>query len=165
MPGLAAYVRLNAGAELRARESTLDIVQSACREVLERLPKFRIYRDEVDFKRWLYRTVQRKIVARARKAVLPMRSLTEKEAEVVLDGCSGFFSPSRQAAAREELTRVEEAFRQLPDDYREVIVQAHILGRSRSEIAADSGRSPGAVRALLCRAVARLAVRAGFMRP
>ena len=34
LPSLHAWVRLNMGGHLRAREETVDVVQSACREVL-----------------------------------------------------------------------------------------------------------------------------------
>jgi DNA-directed RNA polymerase specialized sigma24 family protein len=34
LPGLRAFVRLRAGPAVRTRESTTDVVQSACREVL-----------------------------------------------------------------------------------------------------------------------------------
>ena len=37
LPRLRAFVRLRMGAQLRARESASDIVQSTCREILENM--------------------------------------------------------------------------------------------------------------------------------
>ena len=169
-PGLLGFVRLRAGRELLAEESALDIVQSACREVLRGLSRFRVYRDELDFKRWLYATVERKIIDRARclRSRPPTvrarpregSDVSREEVEYLVNGYSGFYTPSRQAEAREELERVERAFRELPDDYREVIVQVRLLGRAHAEVAGEMGRTVGALRMLLSRAVARLARRA-----
>ena len=49
LPGLRAFVRLNAGATLRAREAQSDLVQSVCREVLEGREGFE-YRGDAAFK-------------------------------------------------------------------------------------------------------------------
>ncbi len=40
LPALRAFVRLRMGPTLRAKESASDLVQSACREVLEGLDRF-----------------------------------------------------------------------------------------------------------------------------
>jgi RNA polymerase sigma-70 factor (ECF subfamily) len=60
---------------------------------------------------------------------------------------------------REELERVERAFDTLRDEQREVISLAHVVGMSRAEIAAQLGKSEGAVRTMLSRALAELAER------
>ena len=65
-------------------------------------------------------------------------------------------TPSREAIAREQLGRVEQAFESLPDDYRRVITLSRIVGLSHAEIAEVLGRTPGAVKTLLNRAVVRL---------
>ena len=53
--------------------------------------------------------------------------------------------------------RVETAFDRLSDEQREVISLAHVVGLSRAEIAARLGKSEGAVRTMLSRALADLA--------
>jgi RNA polymerase sigma-70 factor (ECF subfamily) len=90
--------------------------------------------------------------------VLRERSLTGEDGASLEPEDVAAPTPSGQVAVREELDRMERALDSLPDEYREVIVQAKIAGRSREEIAAATGRSPGAVRMLLHRAMARLAV-------
>ena len=66
------------------------------------------------------------------------------------------FSPSQAAIAREDLDRLERAFEQLPADYQQVIRLARIVGLSHAEIATEIGRSEGAVRVFLHRALGRL---------
>ena len=44
----------------------------------------------------------------------------------------------------------------MPEEYREVITLAHLVGLSRAEIALQMGKSEGAVRVLLHRALARM---------
>ena len=69
----------------------------------------------------------------------------------------GVCTPSRNVVVREELARIEAAFDQLPDEYREVITLARIVGLSHGEIGIRSGRNETAVRKLLSRARARRA--------
>jgi RNA polymerase sigma-70 factor (ECF subfamily) len=165
LPQLLAYVRLRAGPALRNAESSLDFVNSACRQVLQDLPRFEIRRDEADFKRWLYTTVERKMVDRARRMRVEVRgagrggdaSVSAPEAHLLSRAWADFVTPSHDAAMREELARVEEAFTRLPDNYREVILQVRILGRSPADLAGELAPTAGAVRVLLHRALARLA--------
>jgi RNA polymerase sigma-70 factor (ECF subfamily) len=168
LPSLRAFVRLRSDARLRARESSSDVVQSVCREVLEHADRFR-YPSEGAFKRWLFTTAQRKLVnhakyhlAEKRDAGLEVRiepgggSGERSGAEHLLACYSSFSTPSLHAEAHEELERIEAAFAKLPEEYREVITLAHVVGLSRAEIAEEMGRSEGAVRVLLFRALARV---------
>ena len=59
--------------------------------------------------------------------------------------------------ARESSERLESAFEHLPDEYREVLLLARIVGLSRAEIGEKMQRSENAVRSLLFRAQAKLA--------
>ena len=166
LAGLRAFVRVRIGPLLRTKESSSDLVHSVCREVLEDLSGFE-YRDEAGFRHWLYRRAENKIVDRAR---FWRREKRDVRREVAIDAddersrearelaeLESLYTPSRDAAAREELERVERAFTELPDDYREVISLAKIVGLPHAEIAHEMGRSEGAVRTLLSRALARLA--------
>lgn len=166
LPGLQAFVRLRAGEIVGAKESSSDLVQSVCREVLEHIDTFR-YPSEGAFKHWLYSTALRKILNKheyyraekrdvLREIQHPSTSSGEFDSEL-LAAYRSFSSPSGQAIVREELQRVERAFAKLPDDYREVIVLARVVGLSRAEIGERMGKSEGAIRVLLHRALARLA--------
>ena len=143
----------------------MDLVQSACREVLADLSRCDA-RDEAGFRHWLYRAAERKIVDRARYHARGKRDAARQvawpegataEVEALRQGYSGFWTPSREAVVAEELVRLEQALQSLPDDQREVIVLARIVGLPRAEIARRQGRSEGATRVLLHRALARLA--------
>ena len=166
LAGLRAYVRVQGGPLLRAREESTDIVQSVCREVLEKLDRFR-YPSEAGFKHWLYATALRKIRDRYDYYLAAKRDV-RLEAQPPAGGSGegpgdlaqlyrSVVTPSRAASAREEIERIEAAFDQLPEHYREVIVQARLLGLSREEIGEMTGKSEGAVRTLLFRASAKLA--------
>ena len=158
LPRLHAYVRLHMGAKLRAREGSLDVVQSVCREVLGDLGGFE-YRGQAPFVRWLFTCALNKLRERDRFQHRAMRDVAREQPEDQLpaDAYATLLTPSRDAIGREELGRVEAAFDNLPDDYREVIALARILGFSHREIAAEMGRSETAVRTLLGRALVRLA--------
>ena len=165
LPDLRAFVRLRAGALVRARESNSDLVQSVCREVLEHMDRFR-HPSEAAFKQWLFTTAQRKIMnrrefylAQKRDALreVPMQSTRSSAEDQRMLACyESFSTPSRHAMVREEMERVEAAFERLSEEHREVITLAHVVGLSRAEIAVQMERSEGAVRVLLHRALVRI---------
>ena len=165
LPELNAFVRLRAGAVVRGRESSSDIVQSVCREVIQHADRFQ-FPSEPAFKQWLYTTALRKIVnrrdfylAQKRDALrdVPLSSEHSGQEQRLMECYRTFSSPSRQMMVREEIERVERAFESLPEDYREVITLAHVVGLSRAEIAEQMGKSEGAVRVLLHRALRTVA--------
>ena len=166
LPELRAFVRLRAGPMLRARESESDLVQSVCREVLDHADRFR-HPSETAFKRWLYTTALRKILGRrdfylaqkrdVLREVRPSDDDPERRAAGLMSFYQSFSTPSRQAMLREEVERIEGAFETLNDEQREVVTLAHIVGLPRTEIAAQIGKSEGAVRMILHRALAKVA--------
>jgi RNA polymerase sigma-70 factor (ECF subfamily) len=165
LPALQAFVRLRMGEHLKARESCSDLVQSVCREVLQDLPTFE-YRDEAGFRQWLYTRALNKIFNRARfykaekrdlaKEIRPRTTEDESGSAGILDVYKSFCSPSQAAVAHECMRQVEDAFARLPEDYREVITLARVVGLSHQQIAEQLNKSEGAVRVLLHRALARL---------
>jgi RNA polymerase sigma-70 factor, ECF subfamily len=161
-----AFVRLRAGPMIRGKESSLDIVQSVCREALQGLANFR-HGGQEGFRQWLLTAVVRKLADRdahyhaqkrdvAREAHPAPGAGSDADRDL-LDAYATFVSPSRQAMVREEIARVERAFAELEDDHREVITLARIVGLSHAEIALRLDRSEGAVRKLLFRALRVLA--------
>jgi RNA polymerase sigma-70 factor (ECF subfamily) len=164
LSGLRAFVRLRAGPLVRARESSSDLVQSVCREVLENSERFQ-HASESAFRQWLYTTALRKIdhrrdywAAEKRNPGREARHLADATGdEAGLLACYRSLStPSRHAVAREEIERVERAFDSLSEEYREVVTLAKVVGLSRAEIAERTGRSEGAVKMLLHRALVEL---------
>lgn len=161
LPSLRAFVRLRATPEIRAHESLSDIVQSVCREVLTHADRFQ-HPAEGAFRSWLFTTARRKILNRLQHQRAEKRDaarevpLDDGAAQALLQRYSGFSTPSAVATQREEVERIERAVDELTDEQREVVVLAHVVGLSRAEIAQQMGRSEGAVRVLLHRALARL---------
>lgn len=167
LPAVRAFVRAHMGPELRARESTSDLVQSVCRELLTHRDRFR-HPGEDGFETWLFTTARRKVRNRARDLGRQKRNaqrdvvgLSESAIADLGGAYARLSSPSGRALRREEVERLEAAIDRLPDDQREAITLAHLAGMSRSEIGAQMGRTEEAVRALLHRARARLAILLG----
>jgi RNA polymerase sigma-70 factor (ECF subfamily) len=63
---------------------------------------------------------------------------------------------------RDELSRVLEGVRQLPDDRREALIMRFALGMDNREIARALGRSEGATKVLIHRAIKQLEERVGY---
>ncbi len=168
LPELRAFVRLNAGRLVRARESSSDLVQSVCREVVQNAGRFR-YEDEAGFRKWVFTAALHKIQDRrkywrARKRDALREALAneapfgaEGEEEIVARYRT-ICTPSRSAVSKETMARIEAAFDRLPDDYREIITLARLAGLSHDEIARRRGSTPESSRQLLARALARLAI-------
>lgn len=158
LPGLRAFVRLRAGAALRARESSSDLVQSVCRDILQNVDRFQ-HGGENGFKRWLFTTALRKLQDKHEHMRAQKRDAAREVADEAALGEAyrSVSSPSRNAIAHEEFERVEKAFDELAEEEREVITLARVVGLSHKEIADAMGRSEGATRVLLHRALAHLA--------
>ena len=159
LPGLEAFVRIRLGERLRARETSMDLVQSICGDVLGDLGAFE-YQGPESFRRWLFRCAENKLRNRARFWSRERRELAREvePSEALSPELRILSTPSRDAMAREELQRLEAALQRLPEDHREVILLARVVGLSHDEIAVELGRTPSATRTLLSRALARLAV-------
>jgi len=157
LPDLRAFARLHMG-PLAQLESSSDIVQSVCRSVLEGIDKVD-YRGEAAFRKWLLvacanrmRDKQRHWLRDKRDARLasPIDSVGDYVAELS--------TPSGEHIRREELLRLEAALDRLPDEYRQVVTLSRLGGLAHSEIAVELGKSEGATRMLLHRALARLGI-------
>lgn len=160
---LHAFVRLRFGALVSRRESSHDLVQSVCREVLENADRFR-HAEDNGFRRWLFTTALRKINDRRSYYLAGKRDVLREvpakaggdSAEDLMQHYRTFSTPSRAASDREEVARIETAFECLTDEQREVLTLAHLAGLSRAEIAEQLGKSEGAIRVTLHRALAKL---------
>jgi RNA polymerase sigma-70 factor, ECF subfamily len=160
LSGLRTYVHLQAGPLVRAREAESDIVQSTCREVLQRAGAYR-YGGEPGFRHWLYTTALRKILDKRAFHTAERRDVRREDAPPAAEapGEPRFASPSGVAMAREELDRLSSAFNELDPDHREVVLLSKVVGLSRAEVAVEMNRTEAAVRNLLHRALARLSER------
>jgi RNA polymerase sigma-70 factor, ECF subfamily len=80
-----------------------------------------------------------------------------EEAEVI----GGTYDTEQLVEGREELTRVLEAVRSLPDDRREAMIMRFALGMDNREISRALGRSEGATKVLIHRAIKQLEQKVG----
>lgn len=157
VPAVRAYVRSRLSPALRARESTSDIVQSACRDVLQDIDRLR-HQGEEGFRAWLFTTAQRKIADKAEHWGAQKRDPAREAAAdaELLAVYGGFCSPSQQAMGRELLDLIERALERLPDEDREIIVLSRVVGLSHGEIGRRLGLSETTSRSRLFRALAEL---------
>ncbi|MCA8949071.1 MAG: sigma-70 family RNA polymerase sigma factor [Planctomycetes bacterium] len=162
LPRLQAWLGLRMGAQLRARETPEDLVQSVAREVLEDLGGFE-WRSEASFRHWLFLRAQRKLVDKARHVGAEQRSPARERPLETPSGevphAGRWLTPSGEAASLEEVRRIEQAFATLSDDYREAISLRRLCGMSYAEIAERMQRSESAVLNLVHRGLAQLALR------
>ena len=162
LPHLRAAVRLRMGPALRARESASDVVQSICREVLSNLDRYEP-RDGAGFRRWLHRLALNKIVDKQRYWRADRRDpgkevpLDGVRSRALLEAYAAAATPSRAAVELEDLRHIEEAFDRLPERQRDVILLTRVVGLSHREVADELGVTEEASRALLRRALVRLA--------
>jgi RNA polymerase sigma-70 factor, ECF subfamily len=165
LDGLHAYIRLQAGDLIRRKESVSDLVQSVCCEVLQEADNFD-YQGEPQFRRWLYTAALHKVIDKNRyyragkrdaKREVSREQISEGSAQDsrLLHAYGDFCTPSREAIVQEELTRIEVAFQELPEHYREVITMSRIWRFTNSQIADELNKTEDSVRMLLGRALAR----------
>lgn len=167
LPALQAFVRLRAGSDLLRHESISDLAQSVCREVLQHRDRF-VHTGEAEFRSWLYTTASRKIMNRHAYYRAHRRDV-ERNApagpnggirdDALLAACRRLSTPSQHLAAAEEVARIDGVLDALPEDRREMILLSRVAGLSHREIAERLGKSEGACRVLLHRALADFAER------
>ncbi len=159
LPRLRAFVRLRADPALRAKESSTDILQSTCREVLQHLDQVE-YRNEAALRGWLHTVTLNKVREKRRYHFAEKR---RPDCEVqgardsqLGDAYSCLCSPSNAMIHNELVERVELAFDELSPDHREVISLSRIAELPPKEVAERMKRSPDGVRKLLARALVKL---------
>lgn len=155
LPGLRAFLSRRAGQLVGSRESSADLAQSVCREVLEHVDRFR-HGNEQGFRQWLYRTAERKLVDRARYWRAQRRDARREAGPCAPDLAGLFSTPSHDAMVREDLERARAAFEALPARYRDVIVLARVEGLTARQIAERLDAKEGTVRSLLSRGLAKI---------
>jgi RNA polymerase sigma-70 factor (ECF subfamily) len=154
MPELRGYVQRRAEGLVAAKESGQDLLQSVCCEILDHLSRFQ-HGGEADFRNWVFRTADRKIVDKHRYWTAQRRDGAREDPAP--HDPSGDLTPSRFAVGREEFERVKRALESLPGPQCEVVVLSRVFGLRHAEIAERLGKSEGTVRNILSRALATVA--------
>lgn len=163
LPALRAFVRIRIGGTIGKQESTSDVVQSVCREILTGRERFADQGDAA-FKGWLFTTALRKIVDKQRYWTADKRDARKNvdpggdgEDPSLLDHYATLATPSREASLQEQMRRVEAAMEQLTEEQREVVTLHKIVGLSHGDIATQLGKSEENCRQILRRALVKLA--------
>ena len=160
LPRLRAYVRARAGAAIGPDESHGDVVASICREFLAGEEHFE-FRDEAAFRSWLFTSAANKLAQRHRHRFAqkrsPDREVRLSDAGAIAADYSAVATPSQHMAAREQVGLLESALDALEPEHREVICHARLAELPTHEVAKIMNRTEGAVRALLGRALLKLA--------
>lgn len=164
LPGLRSYVQRNIGSLVLAKESSSDVVQSVCREVLQDVAHFE-YRGQAAFRTWLYQAALRKIIDRhryykadkrdlAREIAAPANASLSADDFVVM--ATSLHSPSADAIRHEEVARLERAFLELSPADQRIVRWVYVEGLSHAQVAERLGGSEVNSRKQLSRALARL---------
>jgi RNA polymerase sigma-70 factor (ECF subfamily) len=163
------YLRLLAGLQLDPRlQGKIDlsgVVQQTLLEAHQALAQIQAM-DDGQRTAWLRRALANNLMDEVRRLGRVSRNLRlERSLEAALESSSSCLerflaseqaSPSERFELNEQLLRLAEALKQLPDDQRNAVVWHHLQGRPLAEIAHDLDRSRGAVGALLLRAMKKL---------
>jgi len=158
LPQLHAFVQFRCNAALRARESSMDIVQSVCRELLAARDQFE-FRGEDRFRAWLFTSALNKILHKQRFHRQEKRDVARDAPPPApqedLTAAVHLLTPSLDAIGKEAALAVEAALAALSPDHREVITLARIVLLPHGVIAEIMERNEVAVRQLLARAMLR----------
>ncbi|HEX5053238.1 MAG TPA: sigma-70 family RNA polymerase sigma factor [Planctomycetota bacterium] len=155
LPQLHAYVHVRLSNDLRSRESSMDVVQSVCRDLLAERGRFD-FRGEERFRAWLFTAALNKIRDKHRfhhRAGRDVRREQEGEHDFDLTIAKNLLTPSQGAIDEEAARQVHEALGELSEDHREVITLARIVGLPHRVIAEMMQRTEEGTRKLLGRAL------------
>lgn len=157
LPQLHAYVHARLGAELRARESSLDVVQSVCRQLLE-ARKFDFHGEE-RFRAWLFTAALNKIRDRHRELHADKRDVAREREPIDPESATiaiHLLTPSQAVIGNETAAAVSASLAALTEEHREVVALSRLVRLPHRVIAEVMGRSEEATRQLLARAMVRL---------
>jgi RNA polymerase sigma-70 factor, ECF subfamily len=155
---LEAFVNQRMGNLLAERESTEDIVQSVCRELLSAKGDLQFPTNEA-LHGWLRTAATHKIMQKARHYRSQRRAALREVADAhgsQIRAQGDAVTPSRDASAREEVERFEDALSNLSQVDREIIIMIKLAGLTHEEASQKTGRTVVASRTLLRRALIRL---------
>ncbi len=159
LPQLHAFVHARLGPALRARESSLDVVQSVCRQLLSARDSFD-FRGEERFRAWLFTAALNKVRERHRKLHSEKRDVAREAGGADASSFAAvahLLTPSQEAIGNETAAAVRDAVAGLSEEHREVITLSRIVHLPHKVIAEVMSRSEAATRQLQARAMVQLA--------
>ena len=157
LPQLHAFVRLRLHGVLRARESSMDVVQSVCRELLS-AGRFQFHGED-RFRAWLFTAALNKLRDKHRFHHYDKRDIAREDAldaDRDLREAASYLTPSVAAIGNEAARALQDSLDALSDEHREVVTLARVVCLPHKVIAEVMDRTEPAVRQLLARALVRL---------
>lgn len=146
---LAASICSRLAPALRRKIDVEDVLQETFLRAFRSIDRFQ-YTDEDSFLRWLVGiagNVIREVAKRERwELIVPLDAVPRADD----------VSPSKAGRREERFDRLQRALGALSPDHRQVVVLARLERLPLKEVARRMGRSPGAVKQLLLRALVRL---------
>jgi RNA polymerase sigma-70 factor (ECF subfamily) len=121
-----------------------DLGQDVLLSIYRSIRHFDVRRG-VPFSAWLFITARNRCISELRK-----KNRAGVSIETIPDLKSRDRTPEQAASENERISALREALTQLPDPYRQTLLQS-ILGTSPEEIAAKNRISPGTVKSRLSR--------------
>ncbi len=158
-PQLHAYVRVRLANGLEPRESSVDVVQSVCRQVLSARSSYE-FDSEERFRAWLFTAAVNKMREKVRRHRGQRRDRAREERSIDSDQVTAAAfqgTPSQEAIGKETASAVAAALAALSEEHREVVTLARLVRLPHRVIAEVMDRSEPAVRKLLGRAILELA--------
>jgi RNA polymerase sigma-70 factor (ECF subfamily) len=162
---LHLLARLQLDPRLQGKVDLSGVVQQTLLEAHQARDRFH-GQSEAQTAAWLRRILAHNLTDEARKLATAARDVArERSLEAALDESSSRLegwlaadqsSPSQRAIRNEQLLRLAEVLAQLPADQRTAVELHHLRGCPLAEMAAQMGRSKGAVAKLLYRGIERL---------
>ena len=148
--------------ETRDPHAAEDLTEQVFLKALQGLPRFREQGDgdASTFRVWLFRI--------ARNALSNQRRWTRRHPTATLDDALAIVAtddPEAEVVRRELMARVRAAIERLPEDRRRALILRFVEEMSAREVGQVMGRSEGAVRTLVHRALRSVAEELGGSRP
>jgi RNA polymerase sigma-70 factor (ECF subfamily) len=163
---LALLARLHIDPRLQGKVDASDLVQETFLKAHRNFGQFRGNTEE-ELVSWLRQILTNNLANLVRHYLgLKRRDVRlERQLAAEMDRSSRLLdggliapgsSPSRQASRREQAVLLADALKQLPADYREVLILRHLEGLTFAQVAQRLGRTEDSVQKLWVRALARL---------
>ena len=160
---LLAFIRSRIGSQLQRKIEPEDVLQEASMEALRTLQQTDL--SSWDPLNWLFQICERKIIDSHRRFFASQKRDASREASIP-DGtaaagladllAASMTTPSDAFSRDQRQLRMLAALDTLPEDQREALRMRYLVGLSSKEIAQKLGKTDGATRVMISRALGKL---------
>ncbi|MEM8945219.1 MAG: sigma-70 family RNA polymerase sigma factor [Planctomycetota bacterium] len=160
---LLAFIRSRIGTQLQKKVEPEDVLQEASIEAVRVLGKTDL--STWDPLHWLFQICERKIIDAHRRHFASQKRDAGREAAMPAGSdaaglanllAASMTTPSQAFSRDQRQLRMMAALETLPDDQREALRLRYLVGLPSKEIAQKFGKSDGATRVMISRALSRL---------